>query len=221
MLPQVGLKMAPHGLKMAQVGLKLAHIGSKWPQVGSRRSQVGPGWPQVGPKRRQIGVNLAPNGSKIIRKCEKSKKNTRNSMKIIKNPIRMAPQAPMHSHMQIGPSNGLQINALHVPFLTGWLMLAPSWLMLPPSWLMLAPSWLMWAPCWLMWASCWLTMALRWLQIDSRWVKRAPRWPQVGFKLPRDCLKNDFGGKLDLLEPQKTLEKPMVFDMFRIVVCNA
>jgi hypothetical protein len=55
-------------------------------------------------------------------------------MKISKNPIRMAPQAPMHSHMQIGPSNGLQINALHVPFLTGffeelcWLQVGSCWL---------------------------------------------------------------------------------------------
>ena len=125
-------------------------------------------------------------------------------------------------------------------------MLAPCWLhvTLAPCWLhvgsMLAPCWFhvghvgsMWpqdglglAQGGLMLASCWTQVGVMLAQIGSSWphvgsswlklasccLKLASCWPQVG-------LRANFGGKLELLDPEKTCKNHLFVIVFQIASC--
>ena len=74
-----------------------------------------------------------------------------------------------------------------------------------PCGLKVASSWVKLASCWpqvgLMLAqvgTSWPHVGSSWLKLASCWLKLASCWPQVG-------LRANFGGKLELLELEKTL----------------
>ena len=78
-----------------------------------------------------------------------------------------------------------------------------------PAWANLEPTWAWGCPqvgssrphvgsCWLKLASCWL--------------KLASCWSQVG-------LRANFGGKLELLDPEKTYNNQWFFNIFQIASC--